>query len=43
MSDMRTGVLDYEFDIHPFASDPKLVERWTDPFAEFVESMVVGL
>lgn len=42
MSDMRTGVLKCEFDIYPFASNPKLVERWADPFAEFVESRDVG-
>ena len=42
MGDMRTGVLKCEFDIYPFASNPKLVERWTDPFAEFIEGLEFG-
>ena len=31
-----------EFDIYPFASNPQLVERHTDPFATFIESMDFG-
>ena len=42
MDDMRTGVLKCEFDIYPFASNPKLVKRWTDPFAEFIEGLEFG-
>ena len=42
MDDMRKDVPSCEFDIYPFASDPKLVERWTDPFADFIEGMEFG-
>ena len=42
MDDMRGDVPNCESDIHPFASNPKLIERWTDPFAKFVEGLGFG-
>ena len=42
MDDMRTGVLKCEFDIYPFASNLKLVERCTDPFTKFIEGLEFG-
>ena len=42
MDDRCKDQPDCEFDIYPFASKPQLVERHTDPFATFIESMDFG-
>ena len=42
MDARRKDQPDCEFDIYPFASNPQLVERHTDPFATFIESMDFG-
>ena len=42
MDDMRRDAHNCEFDIYPFASDPQLVESWTDPFVEFIEGLEFG-
>lgn len=39
MGDRRQEESGCEFDIYPFASKPTLVERHTDVFATFIESM----
>lgn len=41
-ADLRKGEFECEFDIYPFASNPKLVERNADPFAEFIEGLDIG-
>lgn len=43
LADLRKGSFECEFDIYPFASNPKLVERHTDRFATFIESLDFGL
>ena len=39
MDDMRRDAHNCEFDIYPFASDPQLVECWTDPFSKFIDGL----
>ena len=33
--------MDCEFNLYPFASNPKLVERRTNPFSKFIEGIEV--
>ena len=42
MDDLRSGVLNCEFGIYLFGSNPKLVERCTDPVTKFIEGPEFG-